>query len=72
MRCGVSIFARSRRDLGAAKSWEQRAATSLARLWLQRAKTTEACEVLAPVCWFTGGFETADLKDEKAVLDESV
>jgi len=54
-----------------AKSWELRAASSLARLWQQQGKTTEAYELLAPVYnWFTEGFDTADLKDAKALLDE--
>ncbi len=54
-----------------AKSWELRAATSLARLWQQRGKTAEAREQLAPVySWFTEGFDTADLKDAKTLLDE--
>ena len=48
-----------------------RAATSLARLWQQRGKTEEARNLLAPVYdWFTEGFETADLKDAKALLGE--
>ena len=52
-----------------AKSWELRATTSLARLWQGQGKTTEARELLAPVYnWFTEGFETADLKDAKALL----
>jgi len=51
-----------------AKSWELRAATSLARLW--QGKTNEARELLAPIYnWFTEGFDTADLKDAKALLD---
>jgi predicted ATPase len=54
-----------------AKSWELRAATSLARLWQQRGKRQEAHDLLAPVYnWFTEGFDTADLKDAKALLDE--
>ena len=54
-----------------AKSWELRAATSLARLWQQQGKTIEARELLTPVYdWFTEGFDTADLKDAKALLDE--
>ncbi len=54
-----------------AKSWELRAATSLARLWQQQGKTNEARELLAPVYdWFTEGFDTADLKDAKALLDQ--
>ena len=54
-----------------AKSWELRAATSLARLWQQQGKRTEARELLAPVYgWFTEGFDTADLIDAKVLLDE--
>ncbi len=54
-----------------AKSWELRAATSLARLWHQQGKRQEAHDLLAPVYyWFTEGFETADLQDAKALLDE--
>ena len=54
-----------------AKSWELRAATSLARLWQQRGESVEARELLGPVYgWFTEGFETADLQDAKALLDE--
>lgn len=53
-----------------AKSWELRAATSLARLWQSQGKQTEACDLLAPVYnWFTEGFDTADLKDAKALLE---
>ena len=56
-----------------AKSWELRAATSLARLWQQQGKPTEARNLLAPVYgWFTEGFDTADLKDAKALLDTLV
>jgi predicted ATPase/class 3 adenylate cyclase len=54
-----------------AKSWELRAATSLARLWQNQGKHKEAYSLLAPVYgWFTEGFDTADLKDAKALLDE--
>ena len=54
-----------------AKSWELRAATSLARLWQQQGKTQEARDLLAPVYnWFTEGFDTADLKDAKALIAE--
>ena len=54
-----------------AKSWELRAATSLARLWQQQGKTTEARDLLAPVYnWFTEGFDTADLQEAKALLAE--
>ena len=53
----------------AAKSLELRAATSLARLWQRQGKTTEAHALLTPVYeWFTEGFDTADLKDAKALL----
>ena len=53
-----------------AKSFELRAATSLARLWYQQGKRQEAYDLLAPVYnWFTEGFDTADLKDAKALLD---
>jgi hypothetical protein len=55
----------------AAKMWELRAATSLARLWGEQRRRTMAYELLAPVYgWFTEGFDTADLKDAKALLDE--
>ncbi len=55
----------------AAKSWELRAATSLARLWRQQGKNAEARGLLAPVYdWFTEGFDTADLQDAKALLAE--
>ena len=54
-----------------AKSWELRAATSLARLWQGQGKVAEARELLSPVYnWFTEGFDTADLKDAKALLSE--
>jgi predicted ATPase len=54
-----------------AKSWELRAATSLARMWLQQNRTEEARALLAPVYeWFTEGFDTADLQDAKALLDQ--
>jgi predicted ATPase len=54
-----------------AKSWELRAAMSLARLWQQQGKRAEACELLAPVYgWFTEGFDTADLQEAKVLLEE--
>ena len=54
-----------------AKSLELRAAMSLARLWQQQGKRQEAHDLLAPVYdWFTEGFDTADLQDAKALLDE--
>jgi predicted ATPase len=55
----------------AAKWYELRAATSLARLWHSQGRRDEAREILAPVYdWFSEGFDTADLKDAKALLDE--
>ena len=52
-----------------AKSWELRAAMSLARLWQRQGKRTEAHDLLAPVYgWFTEGFDTADLQEAKALL----
>ena len=54
-----------------AKSWELRAATSLARLWQGQGKTTEAHDLLAPVYnWFMEGFDTADLQEAKMLLAE--
>jgi predicted ATPase len=54
-----------------AKSLELRAAMSLARLWQQQDKRQEAYALLAPLYgWFTEGFDTADLQDAKALLEE--
>jgi predicted ATPase len=54
-----------------AKSLELRASTSLARLWQSQGKRQEAYDLLEPVYhWFTEGFDTADLKDAKALLHE--
>ena len=54
-----------------AKSYELRTATSLARLWAEQGRRAEARELLAPVYgWFTEGFDTADLKEAKALLDQ--
>ncbi len=54
-----------------AKSWELRAATSMARLWRDQGKRDEALDLLAPVYgWFTEGFDTLDLREAKALLDE--
>ena len=54
-----------------AKSLELRAATSLARLWRDQGKRTEARGLLAPIYgWFTEGFDTADLKEAKALTEE--
>jgi predicted ATPase len=54
-----------------AKSFELRAAMSLARLWRDQDKVQQARDLLAPVYgWFTEGFDTRDLKEAKALLDE--
>jgi predicted ATPase len=54
-----------------AKSWELRAATSMARLWRDQGKPQQARELLASIySWFTEGFDTCDLKDAKALLVE--
>jgi class 3 adenylate cyclase/predicted ATPase len=54
-----------------AKSWELRAAMSMARLWRDQGKPQQARELLAPVYgWFTEGFDTLDLKEANALLDE--
>ena len=53
-----------------AKSWELRAAMSMARLWRDQGKPQQARDLLAPVYgWFTEGFNTSDLKEAKALLD---
>jgi class 3 adenylate cyclase/predicted ATPase len=54
-----------------AKSWELRAATSMARLWRSQGRPQQAHDLLAPVYgWFTEGFDTLDLKRAKALLSE--
>jgi class 3 adenylate cyclase/predicted ATPase len=54
-----------------AKSWELRAAMSMARLWRDQGKRDEALKLLAPIYgWFTEGSDTRDLKEAKALLDE--
>jgi predicted ATPase len=54
-----------------AKSWELRAATSLACLWQSQGMRQHAYDLLAPVDdWFTEGFDTADLKEAKELLAE--
>ena len=56
-----------------AKSWELRAATSMARLWRYQGKRDRARDLLASVYgWFTDGFDTSDLKEAKALLDELI
>jgi predicted ATPase len=55
----------------AGATWELRAAMSMARLWRDQGKRDEARKLLAPVYgWFTEGFDTHDLKEAKALLDE--
>jgi predicted ATPase len=54
-----------------AKSLELRAAMSLSRLWQRQGKRAEAHALLAPIYgWFTEGFDTADLQEAKALLEE--
>jgi predicted ATPase len=54
-----------------AKSLELRAAMSLSRLWQRQGKRAEARQLLAPIYdWFTEGFDTADLQEAKALLEE--
>ena len=54
-----------------AKWWELRAAVSLARLWQSQGKGKEALDLLKPVYdWFTEGFDTKDLREAKALLNE--
>jgi predicted ATPase len=54
-----------------AKSWELRAAMSLSRLWRDQGKPQQARDLLAPVYgWFTEGFDTRDLKEAKALVDD--
>ncbi len=54
-----------------AKSWELRAAMNLARLWRDQGKVQQGRELLGPIYgWFTEGFDTRDLKDAKALLEE--
>ena len=54
-----------------AKAYELRAAMSMTRLWRDQGKREEARDLLAPVYgWFTEGFDTLDLKEAKALLEE--
>jgi len=66
MQQGIDVARRQN-----AKSWELRAAMSLARLRRQQGRPQEAAALLAPIyAWFTEGHDTADLKDAKALLDQ--
>jgi class 3 adenylate cyclase/predicted ATPase len=68
-RCLLEALKTARRQR--AKSWELRAAVSLARLWHEQDRQADARDLLARVYgWFTEGFDTADLKHAKALLDE--
>ena len=54
-----------------ARAWELRAAMSLSRLWQHQGQRTAAYELLAPIYgWFTEGFDTADLQEARALLEE--
>jgi predicted ATPase len=54
-----------------AKAWELRAATNLARMWTAQGKRDEARDLLTPLYgWFSEGFDTADLKDARALVEE--
>ena len=67
--CFQQALAVARRQQG--KSLELRAAISLSRLWQRQGKRAEAYELLAQIYgWFTEGFDTADLQDAKALLEE--
>ena len=82
---GIALFGLSRLEEGQtafaqamriarrqqAKAYELRAATSLARLWGEQSRRAAARDLLAPIYgWFTEGFDTADLQDAKALLDD--
>jgi predicted ATPase len=68
-RCFRTAIEVARRQAG--KSLELRATVSLARLLAAQMRRDEARAMLAEIyCWFTEGFDTADLKDAKALLDE--
>jgi predicted ATPase len=68
-RCTARLPSVARQQQG--KSWELRAAMSMARLWRNQGRPQQARELLAPVYgWFTEGFDTRDLKEAKALLEE--
>ena len=72
VRPGRAPEAPAREPEPSAQSIRNRAAaTQLARLWRSQGETDQARDLLAPICgWFTEGFDTADLGDAKALLDE--
>ena len=76
IRDAAAAIERSKRALAVArtqqaKSWELRAAMSMARLWRDQGKPQQARELLGPVYgWFTEGFDTRDLKEAKALVHE--
>lgn len=52
-------------------AWQLRATTSLARLWAEQGRRAEASDLLVPLYgWFTEGFDSPDLREAKALLDE--
>ncbi|MGB7180687.1 MAG: hypothetical protein WBD51_02050, partial [Burkholderiaceae bacterium] len=54
-----------------AKSWELRSTITLSRLWAEQDRRLEAIQLLSPLYgWFTEGFDSADLKEAKSLLDE--
>jgi len=66
MQRGVEVARRQN-----AKSWELRGAMSLARLWTEQGRHSEARDLLAPILgWFREGFDTADLEEVKTLLDQ--
>jgi predicted ATPase len=66
LQCALDVARRQE-----SKSLELRAAMSLARLWHQQGKRAEAYNLLVPIYgWFTEGFDTADLQEAQALLDE--
>jgi predicted ATPase len=68
-RCYIASLDWARRQQ--AKSWELRTATSYARLMCDQGRAREAHDLLAPIYgWFTEGFDTADLKEAKGLIDE--
>jgi len=75
-RCHIAVEAFFPRDIAVAqeqqaKLWQLRAAISLGRRWRDQGRRTQAHDLLAPVCgWFTEGFETPDLKEAKALLNQ--